>query len=171
MAFSVQDDFGQVSDANAYITVAFFRSYHTDRGVDLTSYSDSDCESAIVRGTDYMDIRWRYYGIRKQILQTTQWPRYNVIDVDRNPINIIPLEVKRACAEYSIVALTAVLDPIPTRDSTGQRVQAKTTQVGPIMNSVRYTGGGIFVQPTYPVADGYLKNKGLVISTTALARG
>lgn len=171
MTLIVQDDTGQVAGANGYITVAFFRSYHGDRGVDLSGVVDADIETAIIRGTDYMDTRWRYKGIRSQTAQETEWPRYNIIDVDNLYVYGIVIHVQRACAEYSLIALNAALNPTPTRDATGQRVIAKTTQVGPILNNVRYAPGAIFTEPTYPIADGLLKRRGYIISSTELTRG
>lgn len=171
MTLVVQDNFGQVSGANGYITVAFFRAYHTDRGVDLSSVIDADIETGIVRATDYMDTRWRYYGIRAQIRQTTEWPRYNISDVDNNPVYGVDIHVQRSCAEYALIALNAALNAPPTRDATGQRIIAKTTQVGPILNSVRYAGAAIFTEPTYPIADGFMKRRGYIMSSTSLTRG
>lgn len=167
----VQDDFGQTANANAYITVAFFKQYCDNNGYDYSAYSDDQISIAIIRATAYMDTRWRYFGIRAQIDQTTEWPRYNISDVDNNPVNGIVLNVQKACAEYSFIAAAAALNPAPTRDETGARLQARTTQVGPILDSVRFAGSAIFTQPTYPIADGYLKSRGYVMVGNSLIRG
>lgn len=170
----VQDDFGQTDNANAYIDEPYFKTYADNQGYDYTTpaYTDPQIQVAIIQGRTYMDTRWRYWGMRKQILQTTEWPRYNIIDVDRNPVNIIPDNVKRANAEYAWIYLTTgTLNPIPTRDETGAALQARTTQVGPVLESIRFSGVGSFKNPIYPIADGYLKSRGYVIATTALMRG
>jgi DnaT-like ssDNA binding protein len=173
--FVVQDDFGGVANANAYITLDFFRQYWTDRGVDVTAdpySSDTKCQAAIIQGTIYMDYRWQYYGMRCQITQNTEWPRYSVIDNDRNPVDGITPPLMKACAEYANIALiTGPLNPTPSRDDTGQALQAKTTQVGPIMTSKRYIGGGSFMQPIYPVPDGILKREGYIFGGSQLVRG
>ncbi len=172
--FTVQDDFGGIANANAYITLDYFRQYATDSGIDVTAapYSDdAKCMTAIIQGTRYMDYRWQYFGMRCQITQQTEWPRYSVIDNDRNPVDGITPPIMKACAEYSMLAILGQLNPTPARDETGQALQAKTTQVGPIMTSRRFVGGGAFLQPTYPVPDGILKREGYIISGGTLIRG
>lgn len=74
MAVNVQDDAGDVANANAYISVADFKAYHDDRG---NSYGTDDAAIgvAIVRATDYIDTRFQFVGVKNSGTQTTQWPR------------------------------------------------------------------------------------------------
>lgn len=170
----VQDDFGLVDGANAYQDAADAMLLWDNAGYDYTTpgYTTNQMNVSLIQGTSYMDTRWRFHGIRKQLRQNTAWPRYNLIDIDRNPVNIIPLHVKLAHAEYAWIFLTTgTLNAIPQRDPTGARLQAKTTQVGPIMESVRYAGAAVFVQPIYPIADGYLTERGYVIPNSSIMRG
>lgn len=170
----VQDNFGQVVGANSYQTLASAQLYWDNAGYDYATpgYTANQMTVALIQATVYMDGRWRFRGIRKQIAQNTAWPRYNLIDIDRNPVNILTKHLLAAHAEYAWVYLTTgTLNGIPTRDATGARLQAKTTQVGPIMESVRYAGAATWVAPIYPIADGYLTSRGYVIPTNAIMRG
>lgn len=170
----VQDNFGSVVGANSYQSEASAKLYWDNAGYDYTTpaYSDNQITISLIQATAYMDGRWRFQGIRKQIAQNTAWPRYNLIDVDRNPVNILTKHLLAAHAEYAWIYLTTgSLNPVPVRDPTGARLQAKTTQVGPIMESVRYAGAAVFVAPIYPIADGYLTSRGYVVPTNAIMRG
>lgn len=173
--FLVQDNFGSVCHANAYITVEWFLQYCTNKGIDVTQapYSDEAlCQVAIIAATQYMDYRWQYFGMRCQITQGTEWPRYTVINNDRNPVDGIVPPLMRACSEYAILAITGTnLFPVPTRDPTGQGVASKTTQVGPIMTSTKYIGGTAIIKPVYPIPDGILQREGYIIGGSSLIRG
>jgi len=163
MAFLVQNDNGTTAGANAYVTVAEFRTYHNDRGNDFSAYSLTDIEGAIVRATDYLDTRFTFVGYRTSLPQRTAWPRMDAEDADENDVSgTIPQEIKDACCEYAFIALSQILNPSPTYDDRGRLVQSKSETVGPISETTVYGGGGI-VMPTYPAADRRLSASGLVI--------
>jgi len=66
MAFTVEDGSG-VKGATSYTTVAFFRAYFADRGIDVSSLTDDQVQAALVAATDYIDTRWglRFLGRRR----------------------------------------------------------------------------------------------------------
>lgn len=172
MTLIVQDNSGTVVGANAYVTVAEFKAYHTDRGQSYAGHADSDIETAIVRATDYLDQRFVFVGKRRLGRdQTTEWPRTNAWDRDRRYVNDIPPEVKEAAAEYALRALTQVLNPDPDRDPTGRPIHSKSEAVGPISESVTYAYGGAYTMPAYPAADRKLVKAGLVRSGGNVVRG
>lgn len=170
MAFTVQDDFGTVDGANSYISVDDFRSYHADRGRDLSSYPTALVEQAIIRATDYVDGRFRYVGERRTEDQRTAWPRTNAVDVDGDTRTGLPAEVVEACAEYAYAALSSDLDPTPTRDTSGRAVQSYRKKVGPLEKGVTYADGARYEHPRYPVADRKLLKTGLVVAPGELGR-
>lgn len=171
MTFIVQTD-TVTTNANAYISVAFFKSYHDARGRDYSTYSDANIQTAIVRATDYLDERFQFVGERLQIDQTTEWPRLNCFDIDDNYIDEVPREVKEATAEYAFIALgVADLSPSPTRDDTGRPVQSFEQSVGPISEAKTFANGAPFELPKYPKADRKLINRGFVVSRGMLYRG
>lgn len=169
MGFFVQDDTGSVVGANAYASAADFRTYHGDRGTDVTSHTDDAIQKAIVKATDYMDGRWRFRGDKLRLEQRTAWPRSLPEDDDQFFRTGIPVEVKEACFEYALIALSGELNPTPTRDAAGQGIQSKSSTVGPISESVTYVGGGSYQFPKYPKAD--RKLKGLVEQSGRFERG
>lgn len=171
MALTVQNDSGTVSGANSYITRAFFQSYHDARANDYSAYDEAAQDAAIVRATDYLDQRFNFIGERLNIDQETQWPRLNGYDRDDNYVDGIPLEVKKATAEYALIAAAQALNPTPERDATGRKVQSKSEMVGPISESVSYTQGAVFELPKYPAADRILIVRGLVERRGRLHRG
>ena len=173
MALNVQDNTGSVPEANGYLSVAEFKSYHDDRGNDYSgAATDADIETAIIRATDYLDQRFSFVGKKRLGRdQTTEWPRTDAWDRDRYYINDIPPEVKEACAEYALRAIAAALNPDPERDGTGAAVASKSETVGPIVESVTYVSGSAFTLPKYPAADQKLIRSGLVRSGGTVMRG
>lgn len=177
--FIVQSDDGLTEGANAYCDLAYFRAYCLSRGKSLvktapsTDYSDDEVAVALINGRDYMDNRWTFKGDRMQPDQTTEWPRISAYDNSQIYINGITDVLKQANSAYGYIALTVPggLNPTPSRDGTGAAVQSKTTQVGPILKSVRYVEGATFSNPTYPDADNILKSRGYTISGSTLIRG
>lgn len=172
MAFTVQDNNGSVANANAYISLAEFQEYHADRGNSLAAYNDAAQQAAIIRATDYLDQRFRFVGEKRQgRLQTTQWPREDVDDVDGYTVTGIPPEVKEATAEYALRALTAALAPDPTRDASGVPILSKSESVGPVSESTTFAAGAVFRMPRYPDADQKLVKAGLVCAGGISLRG
>jgi hypothetical protein len=162
MAFTVQDDNGLVAGANAYVTTAYVRAYHLDRGVDLTAVLDPALQTAIVLSTSYLDARFTFLGCRRNTAQETEWPRRDAYDRDGYVINGIPKAVKQAVAELANKARSAVLMPDPERDTTGRTVLSKSEGVGPLTQSVAYAAGGAFTFPEYPLVDRLLIAAGLI---------
>lgn len=109
MAFVVEDGSGK-ADANGYISVAFANSYHAARGrTDWVALSDADCELAIVRASDYIDLRFgpRFRGTRISPSQALQWPRYGAFDNSGylySGDRAVPIQIQKACAEYALIA-------------------------------------------------------------------
>lgn len=64
MTLKVQNSYGSVASANAYITLAEFKSYHDDRGNDYSGFIDAKLENAIIKATDFLDTRFNFLGIK-----------------------------------------------------------------------------------------------------------
>lgn len=177
MAFVVQTD-PHTDGANAYITAAFMRDYHSERGRDLsntTTYPDSRLEAAIVAATQYLDVRFEFVGYRSDADQTTEWPRSAAYNGRGDRQVGIPRAVKQATAEYAYRALSATLLADPDRDGSGQAIKSKSETVGPISERLEYAVYTGFTMPIYPLADRLLTSQGLVSRdpgrTTGFASG
>lgn len=84
----VQDDAGDIANANGYIAVADFATYCANRLYVIASFTSDQQSAAIIMATDYLDTRFTFKGVQKAavlqpidpttgapFVQTTQWPR------------------------------------------------------------------------------------------------
>jgi len=168
VAFVVQDPDEPSWDANAYIEVQEFKDYHDDRGNGYTA-SDTEIERAIVRATDYIDSRWTFAGSRWDADQSTECPRSGVYDPNTGyELYGFPDELKEACAEYALLALTGTLYASPDVDATGRPVKSTRKKADVLEKEVEYFGPGgsnkVFWK-SYPIADGKMKKTRLLAST------
>lgn len=129
MALIVEDGTGK-ADAESYISVEDATAYHADRGnaAWASLASDTVREQLLRRATEYMLQVYRsaWQGYRMTSAQALDWPRADVC-VDGYPlaIDIVPAEVKRACAELALKANSGPLAP-----DLGQAI--KRQKIGPI---------------------------------------
>lgn len=166
MAFTVQT-LPPTAGANAYITAAFFREYHADRGrdySDTTDHPDTTVQAWIVQASQYADVRFGYVGYRYSADQTTEWPRSSAYNDRGDRVVGIPLALQQAVAEYALRAQSGDLLADPERDGSGQEVKSKSETVGPISERIEYVEYGGLVMPIYPLADNILKAAGLIES-------
>lgn len=166
MAFTVEDGSG-VAGANAYITVAFYRSYHLDRGNDQSASSEADIQVWIIKATDYVEKRFGrlFRGHRQSKAQGLEWPRLSAFDDDDfllSDVDELPRQLQKAIAEYAdIVRQISDLTPRPanrfaTVDSngnvtggTGGQVLRTKDKVGPIEEERTYSDSS--ANPDYDV--------------------
>lgn len=175
MAFVVQDPDTPKTDANAYMSVAEFKSYHDDRGNGYTA-TDTEIEQAIVRATDYIDSRWTFAGSREDADQSTECPRSGVYDPDTSwEVDGYPEELKEACAEYALAGISGSLYASSNVDATGRDVKMLRTKADVVEKEVEYfgpTSSGKVFWKSYPVADGKMKKTRLLAPTRrTLGRG
>lgn len=157
MAFVVEDGTG-ISNSNSYASVDFADSYFADRNQTEWVGTDEIKQAALIRATDYIDVRFSnmFFGEKKLSTQAMSFPRVS----DRFPE--MPVALQRACCEYALRALTAKLLPDPVIDATGQGLERIRERVGPIETETRYQYQGpgtvrTILRP-YPFADGLLKD-------------
>lgn len=162
MAFTLQDENGSVVGANAYLSVAAFKSYHDDRGQSYAGFTDPQIEQGIVRATQYLDTRFSFVGYVADPDQTTEWPRIDARDKNDRIRTGLPREILNATAEYARIALSQTLNPTPERDESGVPILSKSERAGPVSESITYAEGAIFKLPKYPIADQWLISAGLV---------
>jgi hypothetical protein len=156
MALIVEDG-TVVTDANAYITVQFFRDWHEARGLTAAATNGGEfltalIEAAIIKATDYVDKRFgvKFVGFVRTAnpQQSLMWPRLDAFTNQGDYIhtNIVPKELKRGVVEYSLIALKLInLLPVPapsfnsidldtgeTSVAKGGLIQREKEKVGPI---------------------------------------
>lgn len=154
MAFTVEDGTG-LEDANAFVGVTDFVSYWAERGLDLSDLDGELVQAAIVKATDYMELRFalKWKGIKLSIDQGIGWPRKYVYNREGAVVasDSVPKKVKAACYEYAKRALDAALLPDPVDNPN---IISKTETIGPISTSITYAGGVSATKlQAYPSAD------------------
>lgn len=163
MPFTVEDG-TTVTDANAYIDVEFFRDWHSMRGVpqaitDTGDFETEKVQRAIVKATDFVDKRFgdKYVGFRRHVNDETQsleWPRLDAFDSGGNFIgtHTIPKVLKRAVAEYALIALMVNdLLPVPAPSFNAVNIQTGETSVaqGGLLQRERVVVGPIEEEKWY----------------------
>ena len=126
MTLIVEDGSGK-SDSESYISVADASNYHTVRGNTAWAALATDAlrEAALRKATDFMRqayrSRWQGYKVNED--QALDWPRYDV-EVEGYAIDsdIVPTEIKNACAELALRASAADLNPDLTQGVAREKV-------------------------------------------------
>jgi hypothetical protein len=172
MTFVVEDGTGKIN-ANAYIDDTWADTYFSERGIAAWTGIQSVKQQAIVRATDYIEQRFRgrFRGDREfpDTPQALSWPRTNALYGEGQTIIAVPVELQKACAEYSLRALSATLAPDPVVDATGRIVISQTSTVGPLTKSTTFAPTSVpLVFTPYPAADMLLRP--LLRSSNALVR-
>lgn len=163
MAFTLETG-DQVAGSNAYISIAAFVAYQTDRGRTYGTQTETELEQAVVMATDYIDKRFaaRFRGTKAGTVQGTQWPRNSAMDNDGRTMTGIPDALLRAAAEYTYIVLTlgTELAPIPS-DYAGKISEEKigpiTTKYAPGTKPMTSTGNMSQHIPEYPEADMWIE--------------
>jgi hypothetical protein len=165
MAFIVQED-TPVTDANSYVSVAYFRDYHADRGTDNSSHRDEDVQIALIKATQYVDLRFKYVGERVSRTQELEWPRQFAYNDRGDTVIGLPSPVKQATCEYAIIALARDLLPSPVdADGVNRVVKSRSETLGPLERKFEYDTKQGYNLPEYPKADRLLIGRGLVSET------
>lgn len=126
-----------------YGTRAKADAYHLERGNSAWAGTDAAKDSALVRGTDYIDgrYRWRLTSGRWQSMfpgertagrtQAREWPRTGAEDYDGNeiPDDETPIEAEHATYEAALRELVEPGSLSPDYVPSGQVIREK---VGPI---------------------------------------
>lgn len=163
MAFTVQNDTGTQAGANAYITVAEFKAYHTDRGNSYAGLSDTVLEQRIVRATDYIDYSRTWRGDLLEEDQTTEFPRVDLYDRRNKLVEGVPQPIKDACAEYALRTELWVDAPAVAAGIKRERVKLDVLETETEYSGSSASGGRSW--PSVPAADMIIKRSGYSIST------
>jgi hypothetical protein len=123
----IVEDGSIVTGAESYATVAEATAYHAARSNTAWAALATDAlrEAALRRATDYMRqayrSRWQGYKVNED--QALDWPRYDV-EVEGYAVDsdIVPTEVKNACAELALRASAADLNPDLTQGVLSEQV-------------------------------------------------
>lgn len=131
------------SNAVAYDTAANADAYFLARNITTWTGTDADKEAALIRGTDYLENRYRgqWIGLRATEDQSLAWPRIDAVDEDGYSYESteIPTDLKYANFEAALLVLTGTdLEPVLTRGNSIKRERAKA---GPVESETEYNSG------------------------------
>lgn len=121
MSLNVETGTGSAT-SESYISVTDASTYHANRGNSTWALlTTAQMEEALRRATDYIEqtYRMRWLGYRVTITQALSWPRDEVQRLDLTLLNqysyyennVVPPEVKNACAELALKAASGELLP------------------------------------------------------------
>lgn len=155
MAFLVEDG-SVVSDANSYGTLVEFGDYWTDRNVDLSSYSDTQKQAALIEASSYVDRNYEWKGNIVKDAQSMDWPRKNVTDDEGRKIGetTIPGKLKFAVFEYAKREIIKSGSVQPDVSHLG--AVKKTTRKASVItttNEYQDNTGGYYGKNRIPAAD------------------
>ena len=143
-----------VVGANSYASVFFADEYFGARGNDAWVGTIRQKEAALIKASDYIDLRWGSMagGAQLNEEQGLVWPRCS---------KGLPKAIRKACAEYAVIALSQTLAPIPRVDDSGAKTIVTSKEVGPLKQSfAQVTGqtksGIASMYREYPIPDGMM---------------
>lgn len=160
------------TNSNSYVTVAELDTYALEySGVDLSAVAEIDKEQFLRRAVQYMDLTWKWVGVKMESAQRLGWPRSSNVLVDGTPIptDVIPQAIKDAQCEIAL-ALNASIDLAPVVE--GGIVIKETVKAGPVMTSTEFVGAE--ASPRVTMANNLLKHYSIgggSDNTTDMVRG
>lgn len=161
MALIVEDGTGK-ADAEALATVAQYKTYLANRGITVSSQSDTDIEQMLRKASDkFAGYRGTWKGYRLKSTQALDWPRYGVTMRDIGAFtldpNVIPTAIVNAnilLAYKAFVADDHDLQPAIERVTLKEKVDVIEVEYAPDASVVtRYPDVEAIVSP-------YQKNGG-----------
>jgi hypothetical protein len=134
-----------LANAESYCSVSDADAYHANRGNAAWALAlDQDKEAALRNATTFLEGRFGQFwgGYRVTQSQALSWPRYGTYYSDGMarqsafliPQDVVPPEIRDACARLALSALAG--DLLPDIDRGGQ---IKRERIGPI--EVEYESG------------------------------
>ena len=117
----VEDGTGR-SDANSYCDLDFALEYCVMKGYsNWLTLSENEQKVFIIRGTEFVDNFFTWKGIRHTQSQSMAFPRDEIYDDDRYPVNGIPDRLKKACIEAAFLNASSGSDTLfVTKDENGK---------------------------------------------------
>lgn len=172
MAFVVEDGTG-VAGATAYAPVAYADDYFLTRGIAAWGeFTQEQKEGFLVQGTDYIDTIWgaRLKGVPVFEGQALCFPRAQTPSAyTPGPL---PVNLMKANCEYALMAGSGPLNASPVVDETGQLLQKRVEEVGPIKEEYTWHGQGManFLSSPRPMPAGDNLMRPLTRTTAGVVR-
>lgn len=100
------------STSTSYSSIAEFKQYWENKGVDYTTETDDKIKGWLNSATEYIDNNYKFEGEKTNSDQALDWPRVCVMDEDNNLIDsdVIPNDLKKATNYMAAQVGTTGLD-------------------------------------------------------------
>lgn len=132
MALVVEDGTG-LNNSNGYISVAEYKAYADERGIDYASFSDSEIEqSIVVASSDFLEA---YYNFKGDILQEDQALKLPTDIVEINA------KVKKSTCIATNLNLDGLLMIVTTADTQKGDIKRLKEKVDVVESEVEYREG------------------------------
>lgn len=135
----VQEDGTGLSNATSYASIAQFRQYWENRGVDYSTKSDAQVKGYLNAATEYIDMNYKFKSSQKVTTQALEWPRLDVYDQNCILVTGAPVEVINATCFMAAQVINGQLNQVETN--------VRSESAGPV--SVSYGGNP---SKSYPAA-------------------
>ena len=114
-------------DANSYCDLDYAVEYCTMKGyTDWLKLSENQQKIFIIRGTEFVDNFYTWKGIRHRQSQSMAFPRDDIYDDDRYPVDGIPDKLKKACIEAAFLNASSSANTLfSTKDENGKAKKQK----------------------------------------------
>lgn len=148
MALIVEDGSG-MTNADAFISVAYADAYHTAMGNTTWTGVDALKEGAIRRATAFLSNSYQWQGYKRQGRpQALAWPRVDVVDCEGWGVafDAVPVEIQKATAE---VALRELVTPGSMNPDVVASEQVKREKIGQL--EVEYLNANTSAQAARPI--------------------
>lgn len=109
-------------NANSYCDLDFAIEYCTMKGyTNWLKLTENQQKIFIIRGTEFVDNFYTWKGIRKRQSQSMAFPRDNIYDDDKYPVEGIPEKLKKACIEAAFLNASSSANTLfSTKDENGK---------------------------------------------------
>lgn len=134
-----------LSNATSYVSVAEYKQYYENRGIDYSATAEADIQVKLNVATEYIDNNYNFIGRISNDDQSLSFPRVGLskngyaIDSD-----VIPQDVKDAVCYIADKVKNGNIEQVDTG--------VKSESFGPVSATYSETG-----QKKYPILNKYLK--------------
>lgn len=127
-----------LSNANAYVSVAFVDAYATLHNSATWQGNAAQKEAAIIQATQYIDAKYSFDGSILVTAQSLAFPRTNIYDKEGRTLSGVPKLIQEACCEFAFVAHDKPLVISPETPI----VSRKKIKAGSVETETEYVANG-----------------------------
>ena len=114
-------------NADSYVSIEFADSYFSARGVSgWVALTQTQKEQALIKGTDFIDSIYQWYGKKATSEQSLRFPRVNLRDYEGQEIEGIPNCLKQAVCDASMLSANGT-ELFQTKNENGDVVSETIT--------------------------------------------